>query len=71
MIRGGRKTVRNALYMCAVSCAKRPGTLRAFYRKLITNGKHPKIALTAVMRKLVILANTLITEDRLWEPSAP
>ena len=71
MIRGGRKSVRNALYMCAVSCTSRPGSMGQFYRKLIKLGKHPKLALTAVMRKLVILANTLIAENRCWQPTAP
>lgn len=71
MIRGGRKSVRNALYMCAVSCASRSGALGQFYRKLIKLGKKPKVALTAVMRKLVILANTLITQDRHWQPECP
>lgn len=71
MIRGGRKTVRNALYMCAVSCAGRRGSLGKFYRHLIKAGKTPKVALTAVMRKLVILANTLIGEDRCWRPVSP
>lgn len=71
MIRGGRKSIRNALYMCAVSCAGRPGSLGQFYRKLIKLGKKPKVALTAVMRKLVILANTLIAENRCWQPECP
>jgi len=71
MIRGGRKSVRNALYMCAVSCISRPSMQGKFYRKLIRAGKHPKTALTAVMRKLVILANTLIAENRRWEPVRP
>lgn len=71
MIRGGRKSARNALYMCAVGIASKSNFMGLFYRKLIKAGKHPKIALTAVMRKLVILANTLINEDRLWQPARP
>ncbi|MCP4185351.1 MAG: IS110 family transposase, partial [Hyphomicrobiales bacterium] len=71
MIRGGRQSVRNALYMCAVSCTSRSGSMGRFYRKLIKLGKHPKLALTAVMRKLVILANTLVSEDRHWQSTAP
>lgn len=70
MIRGGRVSVRNALYMCAVCCIRRDGTLSCFYRKLIRRGKPPKVALTAVMRKLVILANTLVADGRLWQPHA-
>lgn len=50
MIRGGRKSVRNALYMCAVSCVSRQGSMGQFYRNLTKRGKNPKVALTAVMR---------------------
>lgn len=71
MIRGGRQPVRNALYMCAVCCTSGSGTLGQFYRRLVKLGKHPKTALTAVMRKLVILANTLVAEDRCWQPERP
>lgn len=71
MIRGGRKSVRNALYMCAVSCVSRPGSMGQFYRNLTKRGKNPKVALTAVMRKLVILANTLVSENRHWQPECP
>lgn len=68
-IKGGRKSVRNALYMAALSAARANPPLKAFYQRLRDNGKKPKLALTAVMRKLVILANTLIKEDRHWHPS--
>jgi len=71
MIRGGRQSVRNALYMGAVSRVRRAGPLGAFYRRLIKRGKNPKVALTAVMRKMVIIANTLIAENRRWRPEAP
>lgn len=71
MIRGGRQAVRKALYMCAVSCVRRSNPLGHTYRNLIKRGKNPKVALTAVMRKLVIIANTLIAENRLWEPQPP
>lgn len=71
MIRGGRKSVRNALYMCAVSCIKRSDVFGQTYRNLIRRGKNPKVALTAVMRKIVIVANTLIAENRFWQPLSP
>jgi len=71
IIRGGRKYVRNMLYMCAVGQSRREGFLGSFYRHLIKQGKNPKVALTAVMRKLVILANTLIAENRHWQPTPP
>lgn len=71
MIRGGRKQVRNALYMCAISTTRRSNSLGVTYRNLIRRGKNPKVALTAVMRKMIILANTLITENRKWQIESP
>jgi transposase len=71
IIRGGRRTVRNALYMCAVSAISRSDPFGQTYRHLIGRGKNPKVALTAVMRKLVIIANTLISENRQWSAAPP
>jgi transposase len=67
-IRGGRAHVRRALYMAAVSAARFNPALKAFYDRLLANGKKPKVALIAVMRKLVALANTLTCENRTLEP---
>ena len=66
-IRGGRDDLRSGIYMAAVSAKSSNPGLKAFYERLVAKGKLPKIALTAVMRKLIILANTLIREDRMWE----
>lgn len=66
IIRGGRQSVRNALYMASITCIRQPNFLGQTYQNLIGRGKKPKVALTAVMRKLVILANTLVAEDRMW-----
>ena len=66
-IKGGRQQVRNALYMAALAASRYNPDLKCFYRRLIAEGKKPKLALTAVMRKLVIIANTLIKEDRHWK----
>jgi transposase len=68
-IRGGRGDVRAGIYMAAVAAARSNPDLRAFYRRLRDKGKLFKVAITAVMRKLVVLANTLIREDRLWQPN--
>lgn len=65
-IRGGRAHPRRALYWAALSAARHNPDLAIFYKRLRDNGKKPKVALTAVMRKLVVLANTLLKEDRLW-----
>jgi len=67
-IKGGRAIVRTALYMAAVAAARCNPDLAAFYKRLRAAGKKAKVALTAVMRKLLTLANTLIKEDRLWKP---
>jgi transposase len=70
-IQGGRFHVRTALYMAAVTASRINPHLAAFYKRLRAAGKKPKVALTAVMRKLVVLANTLITQNRSWLPTAP
>jgi transposase len=70
-IRGGRMPVRNALYMAALSAARCNPDLKAIYQRLRNAGKPPKVALTALMRKLVVLANTLLTQNRPWEPTQP
>lgn len=67
-IKGGRAGLRTGIYMAALSAATRDGSLKAFYDRLVSNGKGRKLAITAVMRKLIVLANTLIREDRLWQP---
>ena len=67
-IKGGRAHVRRALYMAALSAARFNPALRAFHDRLIKKGKLAKVALTAVMRKLLVLANTLVRENRKWEP---
>ena len=71
MIRGGRRSVRNALYMCAVSCIRRSNPIGTIYQNLVKRGKNKKVALVAVMRKLVIIANTLIAEQRPWQEKPP
>ena len=70
-IRGGRMPVRNAAYMAALSASRHNPDLAAFAKRLQSAGKRPKIVLVAVMRKLVVLANTLIKQNRLWSPIAP
>ncbi|WP_421758914.1 IS110 family transposase [Devosia sp.] len=70
-IRGGRRQVRNAAYMAALSASRYNPDLAAFARRLQSTGKRPKIVLVAVMRKLIVLANTLIKQNRLWSPINP
>ena len=70
-IRGGRASVRCALYFAALTASRFNPPLAEDYNRLIAKGKEAKVALTAIMRKLVVLANTLITEDRPWQPIQP
>lgn len=65
-IRGGRANVRQALYMPALVAARFNPDLKAKYRQLIKAGKPAKVAITTVMRKLIVTANALLKADRLW-----
>ncbi len=70
-IQGGRQKVRRALYMPALAAIRWNPGLRRKYEALLAAGKPPKVALTAVMRKLIVLANALVRQDRLWTPEPP
>jgi transposase len=63
-IQGGRKIVRDALYMPALVAMRHNPDLKTKYQALIKAGKPPKVALTALMRKLIELANALIKAER-------
>ena len=70
-IRGGRASVRNTLYMAATAAVRSNQDFAAFYNRLRENGKPFKVAITAVIRKLAIAANTLVAENRKWELVRP
>jgi transposase len=59
-IGGGRPAVRRALYMAALVAAHRNARLKIFYQRLRNAGKPAKVALTAVMRKLIVLMNQIL-----------
>ena len=61
-IRGGRPAVRRVLYMAAVTASSHNPILSHYYASLIARGKAPKLALTAIMRKLIILLNRLLQD---------
>ena len=65
-IQGGMGRVRRMLYMPALAAIRCNPGLRRKYTELVDAGKPRKVAVTAVMRKLVILANVLVQQDRLW-----
>ena len=69
--RCGRKTVRTGIYMAALSAATWNPALKRFHDRLVAAGKRPKVALTAVMRKLLVLANSLLKDDRCWSQQSP
>jgi transposase len=68
-IRGGRAHLRQALYMPALVAVRFNPTMKAKYQALRAAGKAPKVALTAIMRKLLILANALLRDGRTWSPT--
>lgn len=70
-IKGGRGHVRIGIYFAALTASRFNPQLAAFYKRLIAAGKEPKVVLTAIMRKLIVLANVLIHQDRLWTPNSP
>lgn len=70
-IMGGRAHVRTGLYFAALAAARFNPPLRDDYQRLIALGKKAKVAITAIMRKLVVLASVLIKQDRLWTPVQP
>ena len=69
MIRGGRAAVRHALYMAALVAARYNPPLRRFYAHLRAAGKPAKVALVAVMRKLLAILNALIKHQTAWDPA--
>ena len=70
-IQGGRHQVRRLLYMPALTAIRCNPDLERKYATLVARGKPPKVALTAVMRKLLVLANALVQQDRTWTACAP
>ena len=60
MITGGRKAVRNALYMAATAARRFNPIIKTFYLRLREAGKSFKVAITACMRKLVVILNSML-----------
>jgi transposase len=65
---GGRASVRCVLYMAALSAIKCNPVIRAFYQRLIAKGKVKKVAITACMRKLLVILNTMVKTGQAWNP---
>jgi transposase len=67
-IKGGRRWVRNALYMpCVGAATQNNPVLKVYYQRLIAKGKKPKVALVACMRKLIVILNVLIARRQKWD----
>jgi len=67
---GGRAPVRAALYMAALVATRHNAPLRAFYQRLRIAGKPAKVALVAVMRKLLTIVNAMIKHQSRWQDLA-
>jgi transposase len=65
-IRGGRANLRHALYMPAMVAMRFNEEFKARHEKFIAQGKPFKVAITAIMRRMVILANALLRDQRKW-----
>jgi transposase len=60
--RGGRAEVKRTLFMAAMAASRSHPTLSVFFKRLVANGKKKLVALTAVMRKLVVIANAVLKQ---------
>ena len=69
MVWGGRRSVRVALYMAALTASQRNPAIRVFYQRLRARGKPPKVALTACMRKLLVIVNAMVRDGVSWSPT--
>jgi transposase len=63
---GGRSGIRRTLYMATLSATRHNPVIRAFYESLLKRGKVKKVAITACMRKLLVILNTLIAKGEAW-----
>lgn len=68
-IKGGRVSLRNALYMAAMVGVRYNPVLKTFYDRLRAKGKPPKVAMVACMRKLLTILNAMIRTQSSWKPS--
>jgi transposase len=67
-IRGGRASVRCSLYMAALSARRFNPVIKAFADRLAALGKKPKVIITACMRKLLVILNTMVKNKTHWNP---
>lgn len=67
MIGGGRPQIRKGLYMATLVATKHNPVIRDFYQQLLAKGKKKMVALTACMRKLLLILNAIVKENKSWK----
>ena len=67
MIAGGRAAVRPVLYMATLSAVRHNPIIAAFYQRFVTAGRPGKVALTAAMRKRLVILNAILRDQRPWQ----
>lgn len=66
---GGRASVRACLYMPTLAAIRFNPVIRPFYERLVAAGKSGMVAVTACMRKLLVILNSMVKHDRPWTPT--
>lgn len=66
-IKGGRAPIRTVLYMAMLSAIQCNPIMKRFYKRLVAEGKHKKVALTACMRKMMTILNAMIRDGKAWQ----
>ena len=69
MIAGGRAVVRHVLYMATLTAIRYNPTIAAFYQRFVAAGRPGKLAVTAAMRKLLVILNAILRDRRPWQPA--
>lgn len=67
---GGRAKIRRVLFMAAQAAAMHNPVLKAFKQRLIDDGKKPKVAIVAVMRKIIVMLNAMVRDNAQWKQKA-
>lgn len=70
MIQGGRTSVRCGLYMATLVATRHNRVIRNFYERLLDKGKLKKVALVACMRKLLVILNAMLRDNKPWQAPA-
>lgn len=66
-IKGGRAPIRTVLYMAMMCCIQHNPIIEKFYNRLVAQGKHKKVALTACMRKMMTFLNAMVRDGKAWQ----